>query len=164
MGPTSTSKHIEVAMKFSDAKGMVFAFDNPRTAQYKYLRGWNCSWISRFKEEDERLFFGGFYRIKLTMLKLVETNENFSHFVNAIWYLDAVITGAQLYRISTRKSHFHFIKNMFDLILQRKASAEYPSYIIDTFYAFRQNKKQLIFDLYALRKCEVRMRDLLFHA
>merc|ERR1712228_998421 len=63
--PTSTSKQIEVAMKFSGPKGMVFTFDTPSNkSQYKYLRAWNCSWISNFKEEDEVLFFGGYFRIK----------------------------------------------------------------------------------------------------
>ena len=53
--PTSTSKQIEVAMKFSGDSGIVLTLDNPRGLdQYEYLRAFNCSWISRFKEEDER--------------------------------------------------------------------------------------------------------------
>ena len=56
--PTSTSVHIEVAMKFSTDQGMIIQFNNPEyTAQYRYLRGFNVSWISKYSEEAERYVF-----------------------------------------------------------------------------------------------------------
>ena len=55
--PTSTSKQIEVAIKFSGDQGIIIQLDNPDTYQYGHLRGFNCSWISRYKEEDERYQF-----------------------------------------------------------------------------------------------------------
>lgn len=50
--PTSTSKQIQVAIKFSGDKGMLLQLNNDYGA-YK-LRAFNCSWLSRYKEEDER--------------------------------------------------------------------------------------------------------------
>ena len=63
--PTSTSMQIEVAIKFSGDHGIIIQLDNPRTEQYFFLRGFNCSWISRYKEEDERylLLFCNIYYI-----------------------------------------------------------------------------------------------------
>ena len=55
--PTSTSKQIEVAIKFSGDQGIVIQLDNPQISQYGWLRGFNCSWVSRYKEEDERYSF-----------------------------------------------------------------------------------------------------------
>ena len=53
--PTSTTIHIEVAMKFSGDNGIIIQLDNPSgNGLCRYLRGFNCSWISRYKEEDER--------------------------------------------------------------------------------------------------------------
>ena len=52
--PTSTSVHLEVAMKFSGDEGIILQINNPRTHQYQQLRGFNCSWLSRYFEEDER--------------------------------------------------------------------------------------------------------------
>ena len=62
--PTSTSMQLSVALKFSGRDGMVITLNNPTTTddkyghptvgQYSYLRGFNCCWISRYKEEDER--------------------------------------------------------------------------------------------------------------
>ncbi len=53
--PTSTSCTIEVAIKFSGDHGIIIQLDNPGNVYpYYELRGFNCSWISRYKEEDER--------------------------------------------------------------------------------------------------------------
>lgn len=57
--PTSTSKQIEVAIKFGGEQGMVIelnSVDHQGIDEFNanYVRTFNCSWISRFKEEDER--------------------------------------------------------------------------------------------------------------
>ena len=53
--PTSTSVQIQVATKFSGDNGMIMKLNNPQgSVQCMFLRGFNCSFISRFKEEDER--------------------------------------------------------------------------------------------------------------
>ena len=53
LSPTSTSVHLEVAMKFSGDSGMIIEFEN-KSGDGRYIKGFDCSWISRFKEEDER--------------------------------------------------------------------------------------------------------------
>ena len=50
--PTSTSVHIEVAMKFS-ANGIIIQFSNDSGKSTNTL-GLDVSWLSRFHEEDER--------------------------------------------------------------------------------------------------------------
>ena len=52
--PTSTTIQIAVAIKFSGTKGMIIKLDNPDENAQCELRGFDCSMISRFKEEDER--------------------------------------------------------------------------------------------------------------
>ena len=51
--PTSTSVRIEVAMRFSGNKGLMIEMNN-NGGKGKYLRGFDVSWLSLFKEEDER--------------------------------------------------------------------------------------------------------------
>ena len=53
LSPTSTSCHLEVAMKFSDEEGMIIEFGNQKGQAIK-TRGLDVSWLSRYKEEDER--------------------------------------------------------------------------------------------------------------
>ena len=59
--PTSTSMQIEVAIKFSGDQGTVIQLDNPCRSQYEFLRGFNCCWLSRYKEEDERYCYCSMY-------------------------------------------------------------------------------------------------------
>ena len=52
--PTSTTLHIEVAMKFSGQQGMILSLNNPRkNFKCRYLRGFGVGAVSRYPEEDE---------------------------------------------------------------------------------------------------------------
>merc|ERR1712228_821348 len=160
-------KQISVAIKFSGPKGVVLTFDNPSdNNQYMFLRGWDCSWIGRFgKEEDERLFFGGFFRIKVVNLRLLETNENMKQFVSAIFYFDLLLTGAALWNIKTNKNDFFIIEALMNQSLKKQTNVTLPSFICDCFQAFTQNKKQIILNLYYLNEyCDERINDLLFYS
>ena len=55
--PTSTSKRMEVAIKFSGDLGMVIQLNNKGNSHFTLGKGFTCAWISRFKEEDERYEF-----------------------------------------------------------------------------------------------------------
>ena len=52
--PTSTTLHIEVAMKFSGQQGMILSLNNPwQNAKTEFLRGFGVGAVSRYPEEDE---------------------------------------------------------------------------------------------------------------
>ena len=52
--PTSTTLHIEVAMKFSGQQGMILALNNPEdNCNCRWLRGFEFGAVSRYPEEDE---------------------------------------------------------------------------------------------------------------
>ena len=53
LSPTSTSCHIQVAVKFSGDQGILIQFNND-DGRAKDVRGMDISWLSRFKKEDER--------------------------------------------------------------------------------------------------------------
>eukprot|EP01083_Nonionella_stella_P027791 76541_1 len=93
--PTSTSKQIEVAMKFSGQNGIVLQMDNPGYMQHLSLHGFNASWISRYKTEDERLFFGGAWPIQIQSIIIRYTKQNFETFIHSLLYLDTLLTGGE---------------------------------------------------------------------
>lgn len=158
--PTSTSKQIEVAIKFSGPSGVLFTFDNPSdNAQYKFLRGFNCSWVSRFMEEDERLFFGGFFPIKVMNLRLIKTKQNFKKFVAAIFYFDLLFNGANLAGINANKNYFLYLDNLI------KHNSKLPPFISNCFESFKRTKKHIAFDMDDLN-CHVdkKIVNLLFHS
>ena len=51
--PLSTSVQLMVAAKFSGENGMILEMDNSKGNSVN-IKGMDCSWISRYKEEDER--------------------------------------------------------------------------------------------------------------
>ena len=55
ISPTSTSLHIEVAMKFSGEQGIIIELNNDKVG--KHTQALDVSWISRFAEEEERYSF-----------------------------------------------------------------------------------------------------------
>jgi len=51
--PTSTSAELAVAMRFSGQTGMIIQFQN-KTGDAQFCSGFDCSFLSRYKEEEER--------------------------------------------------------------------------------------------------------------
>ena len=52
--PTSTSVHLEVAVKFGGEEGLILQLNTKGMFRWSYLKGFDVSFISQFKEEDER--------------------------------------------------------------------------------------------------------------
>jgi len=169
--PTSTSKQIEVGIKFSGDEGIVIQLDNPEIRQYCFLRGFNCSWISRYKEEDERLFFGGHRRIKIESIRIRNTKQiwqNYETFIFSLFYLDSLLTGAEISRQDTWKisdDDVIIISNLLNNILGKPTTETFDEYIYSTFQCFCQHKKQIILDLFQLdRYADKRMTDLIMNS
>ena len=55
--PTSTSCHIEVALKFAGKTGIILEFMTSQEWNASILKGLDLSWTSRYKEEDERYIY-----------------------------------------------------------------------------------------------------------
>lgn len=57
--PTSTSMHVSVSLNFSKRSGMIIELNNPQEdRRSSVLSFFDVSWISRFPDEDERVFVG----------------------------------------------------------------------------------------------------------
>ena len=62
-----------------------------------------------------RLFFGGFYRIKMESLRIIETHQNFEEFIAVLWYFDSMITGGtSLEDIKLNKTDVLIIKHLIN--------------------------------------------------
>eukprot|EP01084_Bolivina_argentea_P224095 379015_1 len=94
-GPTSTSKHKEVAMKFAGRGGMIIQLNNNGDERSRNsLSFFDCSWISRYSiEEEERLFIGGAWMIRIESIIVIETKNNYEQQFHALFYLDAMLSG-----------------------------------------------------------------------
>ena len=161
--PSSTSLQLAVAVKFSGPMGVVFTFNNPDEWQYQFLRAFDCSFISNFKEEDERLFFGGFYRIKVVNVRLIKTKKNMQKFVMAMCEFDKALTGN--YFEEDTKNGFLIIDSLIKLCLEKETNKVIlPSFIVDCFRAFVKNKKEICLDMYKLCVGDAHVNKLLVHS
>eukprot|EP01083_Nonionella_stella_P151111 482433_1 len=150
-GPTSTSKDLAVAMKFSGNEGIVLQLNNPpKLSQYCYLHGFNVSWISRYKEENERLFFGGAHWMKIESVRIPSTHENFKEFIDALYYFDTMLTGGTQKKLVLKKEHVYVISTLMDYTLDKTKTRVFDDYLYSTFAAFTQNKTQIILDSFEL--------------
>eukprot|EP01084_Bolivina_argentea_P117806 209142_1 len=161
-GPLSTSMHIEVAVKFSNRnRGSVMQLDNPLTLQYQRLCGFNLSWISGYPEEGERLFFGGYYFIKLTSIRHFGT-------MHIVYYLDVMLTGGALLggngkQMTVEKQDIQLLKDLFTTVLGNTKPAV-DHYIFTTFESFTQNKQQIVLNLPELINANNNITDLIMHS
>eukprot|EP01084_Bolivina_argentea_P106071 189929_1 len=115
-------------------------------------KGWNalqafdCSWISRYKEEDERLFHGGHHPIYIQTVIIRNTNENFFKFVQPLTYLDVILTGGMsrdVKEINIRSTDIKMLSALMKWKLGQPQSKKYPQYIYDSFQCFCMHKKQI---------------------
>eukprot|EP01084_Bolivina_argentea_P220681 373956_1 len=150
-GPTSTSMKIEVAVKFSAEAGIVLQFNNYQW-QYSRLRIFNVSWLSRYKEEEERLFFGGFLRVQIESVRIKNTRQNFEEFVHSLYYLDLALSGGQQMNIKATKHDISVITNLFSTFMNKGVAMQLDKYIYRSFAAYVQRKTQIVLDLHDL--CE----------
>ena len=78
----------------------------------------NCCILSRYKEEDERLIFGGHNHIKIETVKVIKTNKDYKQFIGALYYLDSMLNG--VFMLKPRKINFLFKEFVILFIWNKK--------------------------------------------
>eukprot|EP01083_Nonionella_stella_P177610 624737_1 len=135
-------------MKFSGKNGIVLQMDNQYIAQYLYLHGFNASLISRFKEEDERLFFGGLWPIQIQSIRIRATNQNFKTFIHSLHYLDAMLTGGDMGDMEVTEDEVFIVECLMNGLLKpNETQKPFDNYIHSTFAAFTRAKQQIVLNL-----------------
>merc|ERR1711971_453077 len=98
-GPTSTTKQKEVAWRFAGHNGLIIRLNNnDRYYLSVCVRFWDCSWMSCFPEEDERIFFASTVKLKLETIIVVETANNYKQSVAAFHKFDQILSGKAPYK------------------------------------------------------------------
>merc|ERR1712228_38342 len=163
--PTSTTMHIEVAHKFATRNGTVIQLNNNSDPYYDQLRLFNISWLSRFKDEDERLFIGGVWRVRVQSIRLTKTRENFETFFVSLFYFDAMVTAKQgMNNLKINSNQRGVIKSLIKWRLEQKKDPKMNEYLYQTFDAYTKNKKQIEINLFYLNDAKESMYNLIVHS
>eukprot|EP01084_Bolivina_argentea_P092544 166479_1 len=149
--PTSTSKVVEVADRFGGDQGIVIEMNNNGYANAHKLRMFNCMWISCHPEEHEVLFIGGFERIRVQTIRMLEGNRNYSQFIEALFYFHCILNGTIMDKISIPNNINKHCKTLENLIEHRLNMDgfrnKYPRYINACFRAFALHQTQIVINL-----------------
>eukprot|EP01083_Nonionella_stella_P166490 556768_1 len=157
--PTSASQQFAVAVRFCGAKGIIMQLNNTVTPS---LRGFDCSWISNFHEEDERLFMGGTYRMQIESVKDMKTKMNFYPFYHALFYLDSMLSGARMEE-SWSKRDIVALNALITEELAPTDQCKLPAYILKAFHLFCENKTQIAINLPSLGESN-KLNGLVLHS
>ena len=92
--PTSTSKQIDVSINFAKQNGMIIQLNTESNTFSAHLPIFNCSWISRFPDEDERAFVGGMCPIRLETVRMMGNHRNYRKLFDALYLFDFILSGS----------------------------------------------------------------------
>ena len=188
--PTSTSVHLEVAVKFGGQTGLILQLNTKGmlTGYSSYLKGFDCSFLSQFKEEDERcccicfalflykvftfvytinrLFFGGFKCIAIQSIRLMQNNKNFEQLIKILYCFDSITSGIDIdYELGKKitKSDVNILKHLFDIKCSKQDSRKYDGYIYQTYQCFIKHKQQIHINMWFIEDINEDMRNLIIH-
>ena len=80
-GPTSTTTAISVAINFGGNNGIILELLNDGNVDTFFF---NCTVLSTFSNEEERLFIGGYTLIPFVSIRHLALNQNYGHFIRAM--------------------------------------------------------------------------------
>ena len=147
--PTSTSKQIEVATRFGGDSGMIIQINNNGYYESWNLRCFDCSWLSNYTNEDEYLFFGGDWRIKIESIRHIKTAKNYQRFMDPLFYFDCMVNGTSNYEYPTF-DEYDILQNLMKHYLDSQFDNGYGKYVNDLFDAFVNHKTQIILNLHEM--------------
>ena len=166
-GPTSTSKQKAVATRFAGDGGMVIVLDNQRGNSFGE-RFWDCSWLSAFTEEDERLWFGSFgCKVEVASVIIIESALNYSRSMDAFWKFDAILSAQErMCKVEVSARNVSIVGSAMCSALGEPfaANPNCDAYALDNFFAFTRHKTQILLNLYSLNQMkDRRLTDFVMH-
>eukprot|EP01084_Bolivina_argentea_P120619 213819_1 len=157
-GPCSTSKCKQVAKNFAKRNGILIQFQNDTYNEGALQNFFDCSWMSGYGEENERLFIAGNNRLRIASIIIINTAQNFKDFFHAFYLFDCMISAVDIWdsnisitekdnkiltKIISSKTNqtVHgfekYIENVFDLFCYKK------TYITVNFHLLSQYFQKL---------------------
>ena len=163
--PTSTSKDIEIAINFATRDGLILTLNND--SYYGQMNNMiNCNWISRYSEENERLWIGyqDMKPLRIESIRIIDTNKKYTAFFHALWIFDMILSGRIVsWKGDVTRKDVLILQQLIDCKLGTKK--EIPSidrYILNCFDLYLLNKTNIILNMdqiykyiYNLNECNL---------
>jgi len=148
-GPTSTSSKQEVALRFGGERGIILRLSYKGYLGHgdNRLRFFDCKPLSNYKEENECLFFGGAWRIRIASVLVIRTARRYCKFSRIMFLLDVMVGGMQRRpkQVEVKPDDGVFLQHLFDCMIgiDNPDYIRYGHYIYDCFRAYTRKKQCL---------------------
>eukprot|EP01084_Bolivina_argentea_P090459 163010_1 len=146
--PTSTTSKLHVALAFAQ-RGLILELKMNKRKWGRNLTHFNCSLVSCFGSEDERLFIQPLDErgcLEFFNIRHIETSENFRDFIDALTIFQKIIINDYHTDICSKSS----ISKIALFLNQSNYNANFPYYILKCFKKWIENTKQIRINLETL--------------
>eukprot|EP01084_Bolivina_argentea_P115646 205626_1 len=161
-GPCSTSKNVEISINFATRDGMIVQLNNDQWYQGANQSFFDCSWISNYLEENERLFVSGSFRLRIESITIIETADNYELFFHAFYLFDSMISSVPVDNMSIKHGDQDILHNITQTRLKKQPNS-FTQYINDVFDLFLHAKTQIKIHMEYLDKYFEELTDLVIH-
>ena len=153
-GPCSMTPVREVALHFASDKGMILQFSNDAFLSKRQCF-FDCRWVAKYIEEDEKLFFGMAHPLRMATIIMVKSCKNYRKFVTALYLFDAMISGINVdgvregVRVKQQEYTFQLLTILMNFTLE-DADFEYSrfdNFMNGEWKLFRLRREEIILDL-----------------
>ena len=150
-GPCSTTTVKEVATNFAKSDGIILKIDND-VFLAMHQRVFDCSWISNYFEESERLWIGVNYPLRIVSILMIQTAKNYESAINALYLFDAMLSGVGGMSREVKQSDYKLISNLMERTLNGGENGSFgmDSYFMKEWNLFLEKKKKIKLDLSVL--------------
>ena len=108
---------------------------------------WDASWLSKYPEEDERIWFGSFFRLQVQSLIFVDSGKSYAKFFDAFFKFDAILSGTVVNDVSSKD--VDIVKSAIESLLDKQAVSDkkLDVFTVDSFFAYALNKTCILLTL-----------------
>ena len=148
--PISTSKDIEVAIKFATRDGLIMEIENDFGEGYSQ-NVFDCSWISRYSEENERLFVANRYKLRIESITIIETGTNITLFFEVLELFDYILRGHEYESEKLDKFDEEHHKYLNSLL----SNVHIDEYILNNFNSYLSQKSIITLNMDCLHRLNI---------
>ncbi len=153
-GPCSTSTQRSVAVNFAKSNGIILKLNND-TFHGREQSFFDCSWISNYLEESERLWIAGKHPLRIVHILIVRTAKNYRKMIRALYLFDAMVSGVDMRGCPLREeqSDFDLLSELIEFTVNERGGGvtDFDSYLKNEWKLFIQNRTEIKLHLHQLK-------------
>lgn len=163
-GPCSTSISKAVAVNFAKSNGIILKLNNDGY-QEQFQRFFDCSFLSNYFEENERLWISATNPLRIVSITIIRTAKKYEAIIHALHSFDSIISGIEQLNSRESPSDKALISNLLNLKLNGDAldETEYDEYLLNEWNIFLQQREVIHLKLRLMDESYPSLAELLMY-